>query len=155
MRRKRNFIREILPDPKYGNVMLAKFINYTMIGGKKATAQKVVYRTFDVLEKKYHQNPMEVFDAALRNVGPTVEVKSRRIGGAAYQVPREVRGERRVAIACRWIINGSRAKKGRPMHEKLAEELLAASKNEGNAIKKKMDMHRMADANKAFAHFSW
>ena len=155
MRRKRNYTREILPDQKYSTVLLANFINYVMMGGKKATAQKIVYRTFDVIEKKFHQDPMAVFDAALRNVGPTVEVKSRRIGGAAYQVPREVRGERKVALACRWIINGSRAKKGRPMHEKLAEELLAAAKNEGSAIKKKLDTHRMAEANKAFAHFAW
>lgn len=155
MRRKRNTIREILPDPKYGNTLLAKFINYTMQGGKKNTAQKIVYKSFDLIEKKFHQDPLAVFTAALQNAGPMLEVKSRRIGGAAYQVPREVRGERRVALACRWIIGGSRAQKGRPMHEKLADELIAASKNEGNAIKKKMDMHRMAEANKAFAHFSW
>ena len=123
--------------------------------GKKATAQKVLYRTFDVIEKRYHQDPLAVFDNALKNAGPSVEVKSRRIGGAAYQVPREVRGERRVALAVRWILDASRSKKGRPMHEKLAEELLAASRNEGSAIKKKLDTHRMAEANKAFAHFSW
>lgn len=155
MRRKRNTTREILPDPKYSSVSVAKFINYVMRKGKKATAQKVLYRTFDVIEKRYHQDPLAVFDSALKNAGPSVEVKSRRIGGAAYQVPREVRGERRVALAVRWILDASRSKKGRPMHEKLAEELLAASRNEGSAIKKKMDTHRMAEANKAFAHFSW
>ncbi|TSC76341.1 MAG: SSU ribosomal protein S7p (S5e) [Parcubacteria group bacterium Gr01-1014_33] len=155
MRRKRKITREILPDPKFGNVMVAKFINYTMRKGKKATAQKVVYRTFDVIEKKYKQDPLVVFDTALKNAGPLLEIKSRRIGGATYQVPREVRGERKVALACRWILDAARAKKGKPMHEKLAEELVAANKNEGVAIKKKQDTHRMAEANKAFAHFSW
>ena len=155
MRRKRKYQREIIPDPKYGNVTVAKFINYVMRKGKKATAQKALYRTFDLLEKKYKQDPLAVFDMALKNVGPSVEVKSRRIGGATYQVPREVRGERKMALACRWLLNAARAKKGKPIHEKLAEELLAATKNEGSAIKKKQDMHRMADANKAFAHFSW
>lgn len=123
--------------------------------GKKATAQKVFYRTLDLLEKKYKQDPMVVFETALKNVGPTVEVKSRRIGGATYQVPREVRGERKMALACRWLLDAARSKKGKPMYEKLAEELLAATKNEGSAFKKKQDTHRMADANKAFAHFSW
>ncbi|MDP3772513.1 MAG: 30S ribosomal protein S7 [bacterium] len=155
MRRKRNFVREILPDPKYSNVTIAKFINYVMKGGKKATAEKIVYKTFDLIDKNYHQDPMVIFEAAMKNVGPTVEVKSRRIGGATYQVPREVRGDRKFALASRWMLGAARAKKGKPMHEKLAEELLAASKNEGNAIKKKADTHRMAEANKAFAHFSW
>ncbi len=155
MRRKRNFVREILPDPKFGNVTIAKFINYVMKGGKKATAEKIVYKTFDLIDKKYHQDPMVIFEAAMKNVGPTVEVKSRRIGGATYQVPREVRGDRKFALASRWMLGAARAKKGKPMHEKLAEELLAASKNEGNAMKKKADTHRMAEANKAFAHFSW
>ena len=155
MRRRKSEIREILPDPKYSNVMVAKFINYIMRKGKKSTAQKVLYQTFDIIEKKYHQEPLVVFDNALKNAGPALEVKSRRIGGAAYQVPREVRGERRIALACRWILEASRSKKGKPMHEKLAEELIMAARNEGNAIKKKMDMHRMAEANKAFAHFSW
>lgn len=155
MRRKRNVHREIMPDAKYSNAMVAKFINYVMKKGKKSTAQKVVYKTFDMLEKKYKQDPLAVFDTALRNVGPLLEVKSRRIGGATYQVPREVRGERKMALAFRWILLAARAKKGKPMHEKLAEELLAATKNEGSAIKKKLDTHRMAEANKAFAHFSW
>lgn len=155
MRRKRKFQREIIPDPKYSNVMVAKFINYVMRKGKKSTAQKVVYRTFDVLEKKYKQDPLAVFDTALKNVGPAFEIKSRRIGGATYQVPREVRGERRIALACRWILDAARSKKGKPMYEKLAEELLAATKNEGSAVKKRMDTHRMAEANKAFAHFAW
>lgn len=155
MRRKRNFIREITPDPKYSNVKIAKFINYVMRKGKKSVAQGVVYRTFDIVEKKYKQDPLIVFETALKNAGPSVEVKARRIGGATYQVPREVRGERKMALAFRWIIGAARSKKGKSMHEKLADELVAASKNEGNAIKKRMDTHRMAEANKAFAHFSW
>ena len=155
MRRKRNFKRDIIPDPKYSNVTIAKFINYVMKDGKKSTAQKVLYKTFDLLDKKYHQDPMVIFDAAMKNVGPMVEIKSRRIGGATYQVPREVRGDRKFALAARWMLLAARSKKGKPMHEKLAEELLAASKNEGAAIKKKLDTHRMAEANKAFAHFSW
>ncbi len=155
MRRKRKFQRDVLPDPKYQNVAIAKFINYVMKGGKKSIAQKVVYRTFDLIEKKYNQDPLHVFETATRNVGPLLEVRSRRIGGATYQVPREVRGERRMALTYRWILDAARSKKGKPMHEKLAEELVLAAKNEGSAIKKKLDTHRMADANKAFAHFAW
>lgn len=155
MRRKRKFSRVIEPDPKYGNVVIAKFTNYVMRKGKKSTARKVVYKTFDTIEKKYKQDPLNVFDTAIKNIGPTLEVKSRRIGGATYQVPREVRGERRQALAFRWILDAARSKKGKPMHEKLAEELMSATKNEGSAIKKKVDTHRMAEANKAFAHFSW
>ena len=155
MRRKRKFTREIAPDPKYSNVTIAKFINYVMKGGKKSTAQGVVYRTFDLLDKQYKQEPMNVFETAIRNVGPLLEIKSRRIGGATYQVPREVRGDRKLALAFRWILLAARVKKGKPMHEKLAEELILATKNEGSAIKKKLDTHRMAEANKAFAHFSW
>ena len=155
MRRKRKFIREIKPDQKYESVQVAKFINYVMKKGKKSVAQKVVYQTFDMLEQQYKQEPLALFDAVINNVGPTVEVKSRRIGGATYQVPREVRGERKFALACRWLLGATRAKKGKPMHKKLAEEMMLASKNEGTAIKKRMDTHRMAEANKAFAHFSW
>ena len=155
MRRKRNTQREILPDAKYSNVIVAKFINYVMKKGKKSVAQKVVYRTFDVLEKKYKQDPLKTFDAAIQNVGPQLEIKSRRIGGATYQVPREVRGDRKQALAFRWILLAARSKKGKPMHERLAEELIAATKNEGSAFKKKLDTHRMAEANKAFAHFRW
>lgn len=155
MRRKRKVKREILPDPKYSNATVAKFINYVMRGGKKSTAQKVVYKTFDLIEKKYKQEPLAAFETAIRNVGPVLEIKSRRIGGATYQVPREVRGDRKFALACRWILGAARSKKGKPMHEKLAEELIAATKNEGSAVKKKLDTHRMAEANKAFAHFAW
>lgn len=155
MRRKRKFHREIKPDPTYSNVAVARFINYVMKKGKKATAQKVVYRTFDLIQKKHNLDPLNIFDAAIKNVGPILEVKSRRIGGATYQVPREVRGERRVALAYRWILNAARSRRGAPMHERLAEELMAAYKNEGPAVKKKLDTHRMAEANKAFAHFAW
>lgn len=155
MRRKRKVKREILPDPKYSNTTVAKFINYVMKKGKKSVARGVVYRTFDTLEHKYKQEPLQAFDTAIRNVGPALEVKSRRIGGATYQVPREVRGDRKMALAFRWILDAARSKKGKPMHERLAEELLAATKNEGSAVKKKLDTHRMAEANKAFAHFSW
>ena len=155
MRRKHKFQREIKPDQKYESVQVAKFINYVMKKGKKSVAQKVVYQTFDVLQEQYKQEPLALFDAVINNIGPTVEVKSRRIGGATYQVPREVRGERKFALACRWLLGATRAKKGKPMHKKLAEEMMLASKNEGTAIKKRMDTHRMAEANKAFAHFSW
>lgn len=155
MRRKKKIQREIDPDPKYGNAAVAKFINYVMRRGKKSTAQKVVYRAFDLIQKKYNQDPLDVFNAAIQNAGPTLEVRSRRIGGATYQVPREVRGDRRIALAYRWILGAARSRKGKPMYEKLAEELVAASKNEGAAAKKKIDTHRMAEANKAFAHFAW
>lgn len=155
MRRKRKVKRDIAPDPKFGNVQVAKFTNYVMKKGKKSVAQKIVYRTFDVIQQKYNQDPLAVFDGALKNVGPLLEVRSRRIGGATYQVPREVRGERRIALTYRWILGAARSRKGAPMHIRLAEELVAASKNEGPAIKKKLDTHRMAEANKAFAHFAW
>ncbi len=154
MRRKRQYQRDILPDPRYQNVVVAKFINRVMQQGKKSVAQKIVYESFDILTKQ-QKDPIQVFDEAIKNVAPQLEVKSKRIGGANYQVPREVRGERKLTLAIRWLINAAQAKKGRPMAQKLAEELLAAAKNEGAAIKKKQDMHRMAEANKAFAHFSW
>lgn len=155
MRRKRKIKREIIPDPKYANVTVAKFVNYVMRKGKKEKAQKIVYGAFDLIQEKYKEDPLNVFNAALQNAGPTLEVKSRRIGGATYQVPREVRGDRKMALTCRWILGAARSRKGAPMHKKLAEELVAASKNEGAAIKKKLDTHRMAEANKAFAHFAW
>ncbi|MBU6323734.1 MAG: 30S ribosomal protein S7 [Patescibacteria group bacterium] len=154
MRRPLKKKRTWRPDLKYGSETLTRFINAVMQDGKKDTARKVVY---DALEKvkKDGDDPLEVFDTAIRNVSPLMEVRSRRVGGANYQVPREVPQARRLALAFRWIINGARNKKGRPMAEKLAEELLLAAKNEGDAIKKKDDMHRMADSNKAFAHFAW
>jgi small subunit ribosomal protein S7 len=154
MRRKRNFTREILPDPKYQNVLVAKFINHLMTGGKKSTAQAVIYDAFNIIEEQ-KKDPMQVFDEAIKNVSPMLEVKSRRIGGANYQVPREVRGDRKITLATRWLINAAKARKGMAMSRRLAEEFLSASRNEGTAIKKKLDTHRMAEANKAFAHFSW
>ena len=155
MRRKRAVKRIISPDPKYDNNLVAKFINHIMKDGKKSTAQKVLYTAFDIIEKQVKEKEaLEVFDLAIKNTSPVVEVKSKRIGGAHYQVPREVRGERKVALAIRWIIEAAKKKKGKPMSQKLAEELVNASKNEGEAVKKRQDVHRIADANKAFAHFA-
>jgi small subunit ribosomal protein S7 len=156
MRRKVNNRNIVAPDFIYNSQKLEKFINYVMWSGKKETARKVMYSAFDVIkEKTGNPNPLEIFDLALRNAGPMTEVRSKRIGGANYQVPVEVRAERRVALAMRWIRDAARGGKGRPMHLKLADELIAASKNEGAAIKKKEDTHKMAEANKAFAHFAW
>ena len=144
------------PDIAFNSTKLAKFINTVMWDGKKETARKVVYDAFDIIkEKTGNPNPLEVFDMAIKNAGPVTEVRSRRIGGANYQVPREVRPERRQALAIRWIITAARGKKGQPMHMKLAEELILASKNEGAAVKKRDDTHKMAESNKAFAHFAW
>ena len=140
----------------YNSEKLEKFINYIMWSGKKETARKVMYAALEVVkEKTGNANPLEIFDLAMKNAGPLTEVRSKRIGGANYQVPREVRAERRLALAMRWIRDAARAKKGQPMHLKLAEELILASKNEGSAIKKREDTHKMAEANKAFAHFAW
>ena len=147
--------RTILPDPKYASVDVAKFVNVLMQAGKKSVAERIIYGALEQIKKKTSKDPLEVFNQAVNNVKPTVEVKSRRVGGANYQVPQEVRGERKTALTFRWIIGAANAKKGKPMRAKLAEELLLASNNEGNAIKKKLDMHRMAEANRAFAHFSW
>ena len=156
MRRKVNNRNIVAPDFIYNSQKLEKFINYVMWSGKKETARKVMYAAFDVVkEKTGNPNPLEIFDLALRNAGPLTEVRSKRIGGANYQVPVEVRAERRLALAMRWIRDAARNGKGRPMHLKLADELIAASKNEGAAIKKKEDTHKMAEANKAFAHFAW
>ncbi len=154
MRGKQAPKRELLPDPKYGNVYVTKLVNYVMHDGKKSTAQTVVYTAFDLIGEKTKQSPLEVFDKAVKNAMPALEVKSKRVGGANYQVPMPVRGDRRYMLAYRWIINAARAKKGRGMAEKLADELIAASKNEGDAVKKKMDVQRMAEANRAFAHFA-
>jgi small subunit ribosomal protein S7 len=156
MRRKVNNRNIVSPDFIYNSEKLEKFINYIMWSGKKETARKVMYSAFDIIkEKTGNPNPLEIFDLALRNAGPMTEVRSKRIGGANYQVPVEVRAERRLALAMRWIRDAARGGKGRPMHLKLADELIAASKNEGAAIKKKEDTHKMAEANKAFAHFAW
>lgn len=156
MRRKIKNRNIVKPDFIYNSQKLEKFINYVMWSGKKETARKVMYAAFDVIkEKTGNPNPLEIFDMAMRNAGPLTEVRSKRIGGANYQVPREVRPERRLALAMRWIRDAARGGKGKPMHLKLADELIAASKNEGSAIKKKEDTHKMAEANKAFAHFAW
>ena len=143
------------PDIKHSNLLIAKLINYIMHDGKKAVAMKVVYSALEIAEQKTGKPGLEVFQKAMDNVSPNMELKSRRIGGANYQVPIEVRPERRTALALRWIINSARSQKGKPMREKLAEELINAANNTGNAVKKKMDTHRMAEANKAFAHFAW
>ncbi len=145
---------KILPDPKYNNVKVAKFINHIMQHGKKAVAQKVVYVAFEHIKKVMNTEPRQIFDAALKNVSPTLEVKSRRIGGANYQVPIEVIEPRKTTLGMRWLIEAANSKKGKPMHIKIAEEIMAAYNNEGAAIKKKQDTHRMAEANWAFAHFA-
>ena len=143
-------------DLVYDSVKISKVINYIMVGGKKTAARKIVYGALDIIkEKEKGMSPMEVFELALKNATPQMEVRSRRIGGANYQVPPEVRPERRFLLAFRWIIEAARAKKGAPMKNRFAEELMLAAKNEGAAIKKKEDTHRMAEANKAFAHFTW
>lgn len=155
MRHKQAIRRVIAPDPKYGSVALAKFTNYVMYGGKKSTAQAIVYGALDRIQTQAKRDPLEVFAAAVKNVAPAMEVKSKRVGGANYQVPFPVRGERRQALAFRWLLGAARGQKGKPMAEKLAGELLAASNNEGIAVKKRMDVARMAEANRAFAHFAW
>lgn len=154
MRGKQAPKRVIEPDPKYKSESVARLVNYIMRAGKKTTAQKIVYDALDRMSEKTKGDPLEVFEEALRNVSPQVEVKSRRVGGANYQIPMPVQGNRRLALAFRWIIAAARTKKGRPMAEKLGDELVAASKEEGDAMKKKMDVQRMAEANRAFAHFA-
>lgn len=147
----------LTPDREHGSVQVTKLINCVMQQGQKETARKIVYGAFEVIKEASEGggNPVEVFETAIRNAGPQMEVRSRRVGGANYQVPREVRPERRLALALRWIINAARAQKGVPMHKALAAELISAAKNEGNAVKKKEDTHKMAEANRAFAHFAW
>lgn len=154
MRGKQAPKRKISPDPKYRSQTIAKFINYIMRDGKKSTAQSVVYGAFDIISDKTKGNPVEVFDSAVKNVAPHLEVKGRRIGGANYQIPIVVSGERKQSLAFRWVIEAARKRKGKPMAEKLADELMLAAKNEGDAIKKREDTHKMAEANRAFAHFA-
>jgi small subunit ribosomal protein S7 len=144
------------PDMKYNSTRVEKFINSVMWDGKKSTARKVVYDALDIIkEQTKAENPLEIFETAIRNVGPAMEIRSRRVGGANYQVPREVRPERKNALAFRWILLAARGGKGKPMAQKLATELISAANNEGSAIKKRDDTLRMAEANKAFAHFAW
>ena len=154
MRRKRNYKREFEPDLQYGSITITRFINYLMHGGKKSVAEKIMYDAMALVKERTKEEPLPVFEKAFANVTPTLEVSSRRIGGANYQVPREVSTERRFALATRWMINAARAQKGKSMSERLAGEFMAAAKNEGSAIKKKQDTHRMAEANRAFAHFA-
>lgn len=156
MRRKIKKRKEVSKDSKYESVKLAKFINYVMQDGKKNTARKVVYDTLEEIKTKEKiEKPVIIFESALDNVSPNMEVRSRRVGGANYQVPVEVRPERQLLLSMRWIIGAAKAKKGSPMYKRLAEELILASKNEGEAIKKKENVHKMAESNKAFAHFAW
>ena len=147
--------REILPDPKYGNLKLSKFINNLMERGKKSTAEKIIYSALDEISSKAKRDPLEIFEEALDKVGPQVEVKSRRVGGATYQVPVEVKGNRSQALAIRWLVNAIRNRKEKSLMEKLSSELMDAAGNKGSAIKKREDTHKMAEANKAFAHFRW
>lgn len=154
MRKKRNFKRDHKPDAIYNSVAVGRFINYLMKDGKKSVAEKVMYDAMDILKKKTGSEPLEVFEKAIENVTPKQEVSSKRVGGANYQIPIDVRPERKFVLAARWILAAASKKSGKPMAEKLAEELIAAYNNEGDAIKKKQDVHRMAEANRAFAHFA-
>ena len=154
-RRKRKIKRDFNPDPKYNRVEVARFINHIMREGKKSLAQKIFYKAMEIVRERTKEDPIKVFDEAIKNVTPKIEVRARRVGGATYQVPFEVRPERGFSLANRWIVNSSKAKKGKAMEISLAEEILAASKKEGEAYKKKENAHRMAEANKAFAHFAW
>jgi len=156
MRRPVKNRREVLPDSVYGSVDLARFINYVMLDGKKEIARKIVYGALDIIKEKMpDKEPIEVFEAALRNAGPVIEVRSRRVGGANYQVPVEVRPARQKQLAMRWIVQAARSKSGKPMKIFLADELMLASQGEGEAVKKKENVHKMAEANRAFAHFAW
>ncbi len=147
----------VSPDIKLGSVDVERLINYVMLNGQKETARKIVYGAFEIIEKDKDcsGDAIEIFNLAIKNAGPLMEVRSRRVGGANYQVPREVRPERRMALALRWLINAARKQKGTTMHQSLAKELLLAAKEEGDAVKKKEDTHKMAEANRAFAHFAW
>lgn len=156
MRRSVKNRNKVGEDIKFNSEKVEKFINYVMERGKKNTARGIVYDAFEIVKDQAKvENPIEVFDMALKNSAPLMEVRSRRVGGANYQVPREVRKERQVFLSMRWIIGAAKAKKGKPMREKLAEEIILASRNEGEAVKKRENVHKMAEANKAFAHFAW
>lgn len=155
MRKRRAEKRFIKPDPKYHDILVSKFINYLTLDGKKSTARRLLYDSFEIIEQKTKKPALDVFKKAVQNVAPLVEVRSRRVGGATYQVPMEVRAERRTALALRWIKTYARERKDKSTASKIAAELLAASTGEGSAVKKKDDTHRMAEANKAFAHFRW
>ena len=154
-RRHRAEPRQVLPDPVYGDLVLTKFMNYIMYEGKKSAAEQIVYGALETVEQKMKRPSIEAFHDALANVAPAIEVRSRRVGGATYQVPVEVRPERRQALAIRWLVGAARARNENTMEERLAGELIDASNNRGNAVKKREDTHRMAEANKAFAHYRW
>ena len=145
--------REVLPDPKYGNVTLAKFMNHVMVSGKKSVAETIVYGALDIVHDKLNKDPLEAFDEALENIAPMVEVKARRVGGATYQVPVEVRPARRIALSMRWLVEYARNRGEKSMRQRLAGEIIDASQGKGNAVKKREDVHRMAEANKAFSHY--
>lgn len=145
--------REILPDPKFTNITLAKFMNHVMVSGKKSVAERIVYGALEIVKQKLSKDPVEVFDTALDNIAPLVEVKSRRVGGATYQVPVEVRASRRMALAMRWLVDAARKRGEKSMPARLAGELLDAAQGKGSAVKKREDVHRMAEANKAFSHY--
>ncbi|TAM75600.1 30S ribosomal protein S7 [bacterium] len=147
--------RQILPDPRFNSKMLARFINKIMVGGKKSVAEKLTYDALTIIQEKMGRDPMDVFQQAMTNVMPMVEVRPRRVGGATYQVPMEVRPDRRQAVAMRWLIGFARKRTGRPMFERLAAEIMDAANNIGSAVKKREDTHKMAESNKAFAHYRW
>jgi small subunit ribosomal protein S7 len=147
--------RQVLPDAKYGNRLITMFLNKLMVEGRKSLAERIMYQALDKIEEREKRDPIEVFEQAVQNATPVVETKPRRVGGATYQVPVDIRAERRMALALRWLLQSARARRGRTMADKLADELTDAAKNEGVTIKKKTDTHRMAEANRAFAHFRW
>ena len=154
-RRNRPEKHPITPDPRFGSIELAKFINRVMLNGKRTTAQRIVYAALDDIERQARRPGLEVFRHAVSNATPQLEVRSRRVGGATYQVPREIRPDRQLALSMRWLVQAARARSGRPMRERLAQELLEASRAQGAAVKRKEDLHRMAEANRAFVHYRW
>ncbi len=154
-RRRRAEKREVLPDPKFGDKTISKFMNYIMLDGKKSAAEKIVYGAFDRIEEKVRRDPVELFHEAIGNVTPAIEVRSRRVGGATYQVPVEVRADRKMALALRWLIDASRKRNETTMVDRLSSEIMDAAQNRGTAVKKREDTHKMAEANRAFAHYRW
>jgi small subunit ribosomal protein S7 len=154
-RRHRAEKREVLPDPKFGDIVLTKFMNAIMLDGKKSVAERIVYGALEIVEEKARSEPMRMFHDALENIKPSVEVRSRRVGGATYQIPVEVRIDRRQALAIRWLVSASRSRNESTMRERLAGELMDAASNRGSAVKKREDTHKMAEANRAFAHYRW
>lgn len=154
-RRKKSKKREIIPDPVYNSEKVAKLINHVMRKGKKSLARRIVYKAFDIVKEKTQKEPLEIFEQAITNSSPYIEVRPRRVGGATYQVPIEVKGDRKITLAMRWIVESAKSKKGRAMEKKLAEELISASTNTGDAVKKKENLRKLAEANRAFAHLAW